>query len=62
MTLDKENDLLSDGITEEIISSLSRIKGLKVCARTSVFFFKGKEIEKSIQLHHFLALKVRSWV
>ncbi len=43
MTSDKENDLFSDGITEEIINSLSRIKGLKVCAKTSAFFFKGKD-------------------
>ncbi len=40
MTSDKENDLFSDGITEEIINSLSRIKGLKVYARTSAFFFR----------------------
>lgn len=39
-----ENDLeyLSDGLTEEITSALSRIPNLKVAARNSAFTFKGK--------------------
>ncbi len=34
-----------DGITEEIISSLSRIQGLRVVSRTSSFQFKGKGLD-----------------
>lgn len=36
------NEFLSDGITDEIINSLSKIEGLKVTSRTSSFSFKGK--------------------
>lgn len=45
LTINKENDYLSDGISEEIINVLSHLKNLKVCARTSTFSFKGKEID-----------------
>jgi serine/threonine protein kinase/tetratricopeptide (TPR) repeat protein len=36
-------DYLSDGLTEEITTALSRIHGLKVAARNSAFTFKGKK-------------------
>jgi len=39
---DPENEYFSDGVTEEIINALTKIKGLKVIARTSSFSFKGK--------------------
>jgi len=42
MSPDKENDYLSDGITEDLCTALSQIKGLRVPARTSSFLFKGK--------------------
>src|SRR5213080_3130464 len=42
MSPDKENEYLSDGITEDICSALSQIKGLRVPARTSSFVFKGR--------------------
>jgi serine/threonine-protein kinase len=38
---DQEDDYLSDGITEEIISALSKLQGLRVAARTSSFAYKG---------------------
>ncbi len=38
---EKDSDYLSDGLTEEITSALSRIPGLKVAARNSAFAFKG---------------------
>ena len=37
-----ELEYLSDGITEVLISSLSRKAGLKVMARSTVFHYKGK--------------------
>ena len=40
---DPENQYFSDGLAEEIINALTKIKGLKVIARTSAFSFKGKE-------------------
>ena len=38
-------DYLSDGMTEMLINSLSQVPNLKVKARSSVFRYKGKEID-----------------
>jgi serine/threonine-protein kinase len=40
---DSDSDYLSEGLTEEITTALSRIHGLKVAARNSAFTFKGKK-------------------
>jgi TolB-like protein/Flp pilus assembly protein TadD len=45
MSADAENEFFADGITEEIINVLSQIDGLRVAARTSSFFFKGKHVD-----------------
>ena len=45
MSNDIDNDYFCDGITEEIINALTKIKGLKVIARTSSFAFKNKSID-----------------
>ena len=42
MSSDPENEYFSDGLTEELISAITNVKGLRVVARTSVFRFKGK--------------------
>lgn len=54
MSSDKENEYFSDGITEDLITALSKISGLHVAARTSSFAFKGKNeaIEKIGQQLH----------
>lgn len=44
MSSKEENEYFSDGMTEEIINALSKIKNLKVTSRTSSFFFKNKNI------------------
>ena len=41
---DKANEYFSDGISEELLNVLAKIPGLKVSARTSAFYFKGKEV------------------
>jgi TolB-like protein/Flp pilus assembly protein TadD len=41
-TGDPANEYFSDGMSEEFISSLSRLQNLKVIGRTSSFQFKGK--------------------
>jgi adenylate cyclase len=43
MSADAENEYFADGITEELITELSRIAELSVIARTSVMKFKGTE-------------------
>jgi serine/threonine-protein kinase len=42
---DPEADYLSDGITENLINSLSQLPRLKVMSRDSVFLYKGKETD-----------------
>ena len=42
---DPEQDYFSDGITEDLIVDLSKIAGLFVIARNSVFVYKGKPVK-----------------
>jgi TolB-like protein/Flp pilus assembly protein TadD len=42
---DPETDYLSDGIPESIINSLSQLPQLRVMARSTVFSYKGKDID-----------------
>ncbi len=44
MSSSTENEYFSDGMTEEIINALAKIKELRVTSRTSSFFFKDKSI------------------
>jgi TolB-like protein/Tfp pilus assembly protein PilF len=39
----RDDEFLADGLTEELISSFSKLPSLKVIARTSVMRFKGSE-------------------
>jgi adenylate cyclase len=41
MSGDPEQEYFSDGLTEDIITALSRISALWVIARTSTFTYKG---------------------
>ncbi|MEQ9309080.1 MAG: tetratricopeptide repeat protein [Balneolaceae bacterium] len=59
-----DNEYFSDGITEEIINSLVKVKGLKVSSRTSVFAFKEtkkdiREIAKELSVASILEGSVR---
>jgi len=42
MSGDPEQEYFSDGITEEIITHISKIKNIRVISRTSVLTYKGK--------------------
>ena len=42
---DRENEYFSDGMTEELITALGKVEGLRVAARTSAFAFKGTEAD-----------------
>ncbi len=64
MSGDQENEYFSDGLTEELLNSLARIKELKVIGRTSSFVFKGKntdlrEIGQTLGVAHILEGSVR---
>jgi adenylate cyclase len=45
MSEDKEQEYFSDGITEEIITALSKVPRLFVIARNSTFTYKGKSVK-----------------
>ena len=64
MSSDPEGDFFADGIADEIITALSKIKALKVSSRTSSFSFKGKnddirEIGRRLQVGTILEGSVR---
>ncbi len=64
LSADKENEYFSDGLAEEILNLLARIKGLKVIARTSSFAFRGKsddiaKIAETLRVQHVLEGSVR---
>jgi TolB-like protein len=42
LSSDKEQEYFSDGISEELLDALAKVKGLRVAGRTSSFHFKGK--------------------
>ncbi len=61
---DKANEYFSDGISEELLTVLQKIPGLKVSARTSAFSFKGRdvsvqEIGKTLGVAHLVDGSVR---
>src|SRR5438105_992483 len=63
-TGDPANEYFSDGMSEEFISTLSRLQELKVVGRTSSFQFKGKTddsktIGEKLGVYHLLEGSVR---
>lgn len=64
MSSDKEQEYFSDGLSEELLNLLSKVPDLRVAARTSSFYFKGKEaklpdIARELQVAHLLEGSVR---
>jgi serine/threonine protein kinase/tetratricopeptide (TPR) repeat protein len=45
LSSDKNQEYFSDGISEDLLNLLTRVPELQVTARTSSFYFKGKEIK-----------------
>jgi adenylate cyclase len=61
---DSEQEYFSDGITEDIITDLSKISALEVVARNSAFTLKGKvidakEVARTMDVSHVLEGSVR---
>ena len=48
---DKQQEYFSDGLTEELLNSLAQINELQVAARTSSFYFKGKDVDLGTVAH-----------
>jgi len=45
MSDDAANEYFADGIAEELLNVLSKIRGLRVASRTSAFSFKGSKVD-----------------
>jgi TolB-like protein/Tfp pilus assembly protein PilF len=45
MSRDEENEYFADGLSEELLNVLAKIRGLRVASRTSAFSFKGKDVD-----------------
>jgi len=64
LSSDQEQEYFADGITEELLNQLAKIRELRVIARTSSFAFKGKnlevsEIAKQLRVAHVLEGSIR---
>ena len=64
MSQHKDQEYFTDGLTEELIGLLTRVPELRVPARTSCFYFKGKqatisEIAQALNVAHVLEGSVR---
>jgi TolB-like protein len=51
MSGDKKQEYFSDGLSEELLNSLSRINELQVAGRTSSFYFKGEHADLATIAH-----------
>ena len=61
---DEEDEYFSDGVTEDVITALGKLKGLRVIPRNSAFHFKGKrpqlhEIVEALHVGHVLEGSIR---
>jgi TolB-like protein len=45
MSRDEDNEYFADGLAEELLNVLAKIRGLRVAARSSAFKFKGKSAD-----------------
>ena len=64
MSKDPDQEYFVDGLTEELLNSLTRIKGLKLAARTTSFSYKNKnidirEIAQSLDVQYLVEGSVR---
>jgi TolB-like protein/DNA-binding winged helix-turn-helix (wHTH) protein/tetratricopeptide (TPR) repeat protein len=64
MSGDPAHELISDGVSEELLDELSNVPALRVAARTSSFAFKGKntdvkEIARVLSVHSVLEGSIR---
>jgi serine/threonine-protein kinase len=61
---DKQNEYFSDGVSEELLTTLQKVPGLQVAARSSSFSFKGtnataQEIGSKLGVAHLVEGSVR---
>ncbi len=64
MSGDPEQEYFSDGITEDIITDLSKVSALRIISRNSAFMYKGKNVDvpkvaRELKVSHVLEGSVR---
>ena len=64
MSGDAEQEYFSDGISEDIITDLSKVSALAVISRNSAFMYKGKHVDlpkvaRELKVSHVLEGSVR---
>lgn len=64
MSSDAEQEFFSDGLTEELLNLLAKIRELRVTSRTSAFYYKGKDFKladvgRDLNVGHILEGSVR---
>jgi TolB-like protein/tetratricopeptide (TPR) repeat protein len=45
LSRDEDNEYFADGLAEELLNVIAKVRGLRVAARTSSFSFKGKDAD-----------------
>lgn len=66
LTSDPEDEYFADGLTEELVNTLSQLPDLKVSGRTSSFYYKDKtpnlrDVGKALGVAHVLEGSVRRY-
>jgi len=64
MSADPEQQYFCDGISEDIINALARVRNIRIVARTSAFAFKGQNVDirtigEKLEVNHVLEGSVR---
>ncbi len=64
MSGDPEQEYFSDGISEDVITDLSKVSALAVASRNSAFMYKGKQVDvpkvaRELKVSHVLEGSVR---
>ena len=64
MSGDPEQEYFSDGITEDVITDLSKVSALGIVSRNSAFMYKGKHVDipkvaSELKVSHVLEGSVR---
>ncbi len=65
MSSDPEHEYFADGISEDIITALSKISRMRVIARNSTFAYRGKspdvrEVARDLDVRYVLEGSIRS--
>ncbi|MDH3421311.1 MAG: tetratricopeptide repeat protein, partial [Gammaproteobacteria bacterium] len=66
LSTEAEDEYFADGLADELLGALSRLRELKVASRTASFYFKGKDVDimtiaATLQVGYVLSGRVRRY-